>query len=140
MFNKFDISYMKMAHIWAKNSHCRRKQVGALVVKNNIIISDGFNGTPSGTDNSCEDSDGETKWNVIHAEANAICKLARSSNSAEGATLYVTLSPCRECCKLILMSGITRVVYDIDHSDQSGLELLRHCKVRVEQLKLSDLP
>lgn len=138
MFNKFDISYMRMARVWAENSHCKRKQVGALVVKDNIIISDGFNGTPAGLDNTCEDSDGETKWTVIHAEANAICKLARSGNSAEGSTLYITLSPCRECCKMILMSGIRRVVYEQPHSDATGIDLLRHCGVLVQQLKIND--
>lgn len=124
-----------MAHIWAKNSHCKRKQVGALIVKDNSIISDGFNGTPSGMDNCCEDADGETKWDVVHAEANAICKLASSNNSARGATLYITLSPCKHCSLLILQSKISRVVYDRQHSDTSGLDLLRSKGIIVEQLK-----
>ena len=125
-----------MAHIWAKNSHCKRKQVGVVIVKENTMISDGFNGTPRGMDNCCEDSDGETKWYVIHAEENAICKLAQSTNSARGATMYCTLSPCRECCKMILMTGIVRVVYDKQHSDTSGLDLLRYANIEVSQLNL----
>lgn len=138
-FTRFDIAYMQMAHVWAKNSHCKRKQVGAFIVKNNTIISDGFNGTPKNMDNCCEDASGETRWNVIHAEANAICKLAQSTNSAEGATLYITLSPCKECSKLILQSGITRVVYDVPHSDMSGVELLKYSNVLVERLDLNQI-
>ena len=139
-FTRFDIAYMKMAHVWAANSHCKRKQVGAFIVKNGTIISDGFNGTPQGMDNCCEDSDGETKWHVIHAEANAICKLADSTNSAGGGTLYVTLSPCKECSKLIRRSGITRVIYDRAHSDQDGVKLLKHAGILVQQLDMSNLP
>ena len=133
---KFDISYMRMAHVWAENSHCKRKKVGALIVKDNMIISDGFNGTPSGMDNCCEDADGETKWEVIHAEANAILKLTNAHNSCEGATLYITLSPCRNCSKLILSSKIRRVVYGRMHSDDSGIMFLRDNGVLVHQLDL----
>jgi dCMP deaminase len=138
-FTQYDISYMKMALIWAKNSHCKRKQVGAFIVKDQMIISDGFNGTPTGMDNCCEDSSGETKWHVIHAEANALMKLARSTNSANGATLYTTLSPCKECSKLILSSGISRIVFDKLHSDQSGIQLLKHANIIVDQLDISTI-
>lgn len=137
-FTRFDIAYMEMAHVWAKNSHCKRKQVGCFIVKNNTIISDGFNGTPINMDNCCEDSSGETVWHVIHAECNAICKLAQSTNSSTGTTLYTTLSPCRECSKLILQAGINRVVYDIAHSDMSGVELLKYSGVLVQRLDLSN--
>lgn len=135
-FNRFDISYMKMAYLWAENSHCKRKKVGALIVKDNLIISDGYNGTPQGMDNCCEDELGETLWYVIHAEANALCKLGRSTVSSEGATLYVTLSPCKHCSKLILRHGIKRVVYDKQHSDTDGLSLLAHAGVIVERLDM----
>lgn len=138
-FTRFDISYMKMAHVWAENSHCKRKKVGAFIVKDGTIISDGFNGTPHGWDNCCEDSNGETNWQVIHAEANAILKLARSTNSCLGATLYITLSPCRECSKLILSSGIERVIYDKQHSDVSGLEMLTQSGIMVHQLSIDEL-
>lgn len=126
-----------MAHVWAENSHCKRKQVGALIVKDNMIISDGFNGTPSGMDNCCEDAEGETKWEVIHAEANAILKLTNVPNTCQGATLYITLSPCRDCSKLILRSKIARVVFGRQHSDTAGIEFLRDNGVVVEQLELS---
>ena len=139
-FTRFDIAYMRMAHVWASNSHCKRKQVGAFVVKDGMIISDGFNGTPAGMDNCCEDADGKTKWNVMHAEANALMKLAKSTNSSDGATLYLTLSPCKECSKLILRAGISRVVYDKAHSDQDGVELLKHAGVSVQQLDMNNLP
>lgn len=138
-FNRFDISYMRMAHLWAKNSHCKRKQVGAFIVKNNTIISDGFNGTPKGMDNCCEGSDGETLWYVVHAEANAISKLAQSTNSAEGATLYITLSPCKECSKLILSAGIKRVVYDKQHSDVEGLKMLEFAGVEIGRLQVDNI-
>jgi len=134
---KFDISYMKMAHIWADNSHCIRKKVGALIVKNDVLISDGFNGTLSGTPNCCEDDSGETKWDVIHAEENAILKLARTNNSSDGATLYITLSPCRNCSKLILSARIKRVVFNKSHSDSSGLDFLRSNGVIVDQIKIT---
>ena len=108
---RYDKAYMRMAHEWAQLSHCERKQVGALIVKDQMIIADGYNGTPSGFPIICENDEGETHWYVLHAEANAITKLAKSSNSAQGATLYITLSPCRECAKLIHQAGIVRVVY-----------------------------
>lgn len=133
---KFDISYMRMAHVWSENSHCVRKKVGALIVKDGVIISDGYNGSHAGTDNCCEDSAGETKWQVVHAEANAILKLARSNNSSEGSTLYITLSPCKECSKMILSSNIKRVVYGRAHSDRAGLDFLINNGVVVEQVEL----
>lgn len=138
--SKYDKSYLDMAQIWASNSSAKRKQVGCLIVKDRTIISDGYNGTPAGFDNSCEDENGETHWFVLHAEANAITKLAKSNNSGEGATLYTTLSPCKNCSKLILQTGIKRVVFKILHSDSDGLELLTKGGVKVEmfseQLKL----
>ena len=121
---KYDRAYLKMALEWAKLSHCKRKQVGALIVKNRMIISDGFNGTPSGFENFCEDENGYTKWYVLHAEANAISKVASSTQSCQGATLYITLSPCKECSKLIHQSGIVRVVYKKAYRDNSGIEFL----------------
>ncbi len=131
---KFDKSYIEMAHVWAKNSYCRRRQVGALIVKDRMIISDGYNGTPSGFENVCEDETGKTKQYVLHAEANAITKVAKSNNSSEGATLYVTDSPCIECSKLIIQAGISRVVYDREYRITDGLDLLRRAGVQVEQL------
>lgn len=128
---RYDHAYLKMATEWAKLSHCARKQVGALIVKQGMIISDGYNGTPSGFPNSCEDDQGETQWYVLHAEANAITKVARSNNSAEGSTLYITLSPCKECSKLILQAGIKRVVYMTAYKDISGLEFLEHAGIEV---------
>ncbi len=127
---------MRMAKEWAKLSHCKRKQVGALIVKDRMIISDGFNGTPSGFDNCCEDEDGLTKWEVLHAEANAILKVASSTQSCKNATLYVTLSPCIHCSKLIHQAGIKRVVYGIAYRDTSGLDFLK--KAGVELMHLSD--
>lgn len=134
--HKFDITYLKMAQVWATNSHCKRKQVGALIVKDGMIISDGYNGTVSGMDNCCEDQEGTTLWHTIHAEQNAICKLAKSSNSSDGATLYITLSPCKECSKMIRQSGIIRVVYSKEHSDRSGLDFLTSNGVHCEFVKL----
>jgi len=134
---KFDRSYLEMAHVWAKNSYCKRRQVGALIVKNRMIISDGYNGTPSGFENVCEDETGSTKQYVLHAEANAITKVAQSNNSSEGATLYVTDSPCIECSKLIIQAGISRVVYDRKYRITEGLDLLRRAGVEVEQLNIS---
>ncbi len=133
---KYDIAYMKMAKEWAKLSHCERKQVGALIVKDRMIISDGFNGTPSGFDNCCEDENGATKWEVLHAEANAILKVASSTQSCKDATLYVTLSPCIHCSKLIHQAGIRRVVYGKAYRDSSGLDFLK--KAGVELMYLSD--
>ena len=120
-----------MAIEWSKLSHCKRKKVGAIVVKNNMIISDGFNGTPSGFDNNCEDEDGNTNWHVLHAEANAILKVAKSTNSCKGSTLYLTLSPCKECAKLIHQSGISRLVYSVKYKDISGLNFLRKAGVKI---------
>lgn len=124
-----------MAEEWGRLSHCIRKQVGALIVKDSMIISDGYNGSPSGFNNDCEDKQGETLWYVLHAEANAITKLARSTNNAQGATLYLTLSPCRECSKLILQCGITRVVYKTKYKDYSGLDFLHEAGIEVEQIE-----
>ena len=131
---KYDLAYLKMAREWGKLSHCKRKQVGALIVKERMIISDGFNGTPSGFDNCCEDEEGKTKWEVLHAEANAILKVASSTQSAKGATLYITLSPCTQCSKLIHQAGIKRVVYASAYKDLSGLEFLENAT------KLFELP
>ncbi|CAA0190265.1 putative deoxycytidylate deaminase [Tenacibaculum maritimum] len=131
---KFAKAYLRMAHEWAKLSHCDRKQVGALIVKNRMIISDGFNGTPSGFENFCEDEDGYTKWYVLHAEANAILKVASSTQSCKGATLYITLSPCKECSKLIHQSGIKTVVYTDKYKDTSGLDFLQKAGVELIHL------
>jgi dCMP deaminase len=132
--NKFDKAYLKMAQEWAQLSYCKRKQVGALIVKDRMIISDGYNGTPSGFENCCEDPEGNTHWYVLHAEANAILKLAASAQSAKGATLYLTLSPCKECSKLILQAGITRLVYINEYSDDDGISFLRNHQVEIEQI------
>ena len=131
---KFDLRYLEMARIWAKNSYCTRRQVGALVVKNNMIISDGYNGTPSGFENVCEDDNGITKPYVLHAEANAITKLARSSNNSEGATIYITASPCIECAKLIIQAGIKRIVYGEKYRLTDGIELLDRAGIEVVYL------
>ena len=128
---QFDKSYLRMAGIWAKNSYCVRRQVGALIVKDRSIISDGYNGTPSGFENVCEDEEGCTKPYVLHAEANAITKIARANNSSDGATLYVTASPCIECAKLIIQSGIKRVVYSEKYRLEDGLELLKRAGIEV---------
>ena len=127
-----DYRYLRMARIWAENSYCRRRQVGALVVKDKMIISDGYNGTPSGFENICEDESGTTFPYVLHAEANAITKLARSSNNSDGATLYVTASPCIECSKLIIQAGIRRVVYAEKYRLTDGVDLLEKAGVKVE--------
>jgi dCMP deaminase len=126
-----DGRYLRMARIWAENSYCRRRKVGALVVKNKMIISDGYNGTPSGFENVCEDENNVTKSYVLHAEANAITKLARSHNNSEGATLYVTASPCIECAKLIIQSGIRRVVYGETYRLDDGIRLLQRAGIEV---------
>jgi dCMP deaminase len=131
---KYDQAYMRMAFEWAKLSYCERRQVGALIVKKRMIISDGFNGTPSGFENCCEDENGETKWYVLHAEANAILKVASSTQSCDNATLYITLSPCKECCKLIHQSGIKRVVYAKAYKDVAGLDFLRKAGVEITEL------
>ena len=131
---KFDQRYLEMAEIWARNSYCKRRQVGALIVKDKMIISDGYNGTPSGFENICEDENGVTKPYVLHAEANAITKVAKSGNSSEGATLYVTASPCLECSKLIIQAGIKRVVYNDEYRLTDGVDLLRRAGIEVEKI------
>lgn len=128
---KFDFAYLKMAKEWANLSYCKRKQVGALIVKDRMIISDGYNGTPSGFENCCEDESGNTQWFVLHAEANAILKLARSTQSAKDATLYLTLSPCKECSKLILQAGIKKIVYIEDYSDNEGIIFLKNHGIEI---------
>ena len=133
--NKFDDKYISMARIWATNSYCKRRQVGALIVKDKMIISDGYNGTPSGFENICEE-DGVTKPYVLHAEANAISQVAKSGNSSEGATLYVTASPCIECSKLIIQAGIRRVVYSDEYRLDDGVQLLRRAGVEVEKVEV----
>lgn len=134
-----DQRYMRMARIWAENSYCERRKVGALLVKNKMIISDGYNGTPSGFENNCEDENNMSKPYVLHAEANAITKVARSHNSSEGATLYVTASPCMECAKLIIQSGIKRVVYGEEYRIMDGVKLLERAGIEVELLLLEEL-
>lgn len=136
---KFDKSYLKMAHVWAKNSYCQRRQVGALIVKDRMIISDGYNGTPSGFENVCEDETGSTKQYVLHAEANAITKVAKSNNSSDGATLYITDSPCVECSKLIIQAGISRVVYDREYRITDGLALLHRAGVQVDHMEVPEV-
>ena len=132
---KYDLAYLRIASEWGKLSYCKRKQVGAIIVKDKMIISDGYNGTPSGFENCCEDEENLTKWYVLHAEANAILKVARSTQSCEGATLYITLSPCKECSKLIHQSGIKRVVYLDEYKDTSGVDFLRKAGVEAEHLQ-----
>ena len=132
--NKFDEKYIAMAGIWAGNSYCKRRQVGALIVKDRMIISDGYNGTPSGFENVCEDENGVTKPYVLHAEANAITKVAKSGNSSDGATLYVTASPRIECSKLIIQAGIKRVVYKDEYRLTDGVDLLRKAGIEVEKV------
>lgn len=129
-----DIRYLQMAAIWAQNSYCKRRQVGALIVKDKMIISDGYNGTPSGFENVCEDEDNVTKPYVLHAEANAITKVAKSNNSSEGATLYVTSSPCLECAKLIIQAGIVRVVFSEEYRIHDGIDLLKRADIDVVKI------
>lgn len=131
---RYDRAYLKMAVEWGKLSHCKRKQVGALIVKDRMIISDGYNGTPTGFENECEDDDHFTKWYVLHAEANAILKVAASTQSCKDATLYITLSPCKECSKLIHQAGIKRVVYLKAYKDDSGLQFLKKAGVQLEHI------
>ena len=133
---KYDIAYLKMALEWAKLSHCKKKKVGSLIVKDQMIISDGYNGTPSGFDNECEDKNGKTHWYVLHAEANAILKTAKSTHNCHGATLYLTMSPCKDCSKLIHQSGIKRVVYLEKYKDDSGIKFLQEAGVDVEKIEL----
>lgn len=132
--NKYDKAYLRIAKEWGLLSYCKRKQVGAIIVKDRMIISDGYNGTPSGFDNCCEDEEGLTRWDVLHAEANAILKVARSTQSCEGATLYITLSPCKECSKLIHQSGIKRVVYQNGYRDDSGIQFLKKAGIIVDHI------
>jgi len=131
---RYDKAYLRLALEWAKLSHCKRKQVGAIIVKDSTIIADGYNGTPTGFENECENEDGQTKWYVLHAEANAILKVARTTNQAAGATLYLTHSPCKDCSKLILQSGIERLVYTDAYKDASGLEFLEKAGLRITQI------
>ena len=132
---RYDRAYLRMATEWAKLSHCKRRQVGAIIVKNNIIIADGFNGAPSGFENCCEDSNGRTHWYVLHAEANAILKLAKSNNRGQNSTLYITLSPCKDCSKLILQAGIKRVVYINSYKDSEGIDFLSKAGIEVIQIE-----
>lgn len=132
---RYDLAYLKMAKSWSSLSHCTRKKVGAIIVKDDMIISDGYNGSPSGFDNNCEDENGDTHWYVLHAEANAILKVAKSTNNCKGATLYLTLSPCKDCSKLVLQAGISRVVYEMDYKDTAGIEFLREANIEVTQLQ-----
>lgn len=134
-----DQRYLKMADIWAQNSYCKRRKVGALLVKDKMIISDGYNGTPSGFENECEDEDNKTKTYVLHAEANAITKVAKSGNSSLGATLYVTSSPCIECSKLIIQAGIKRVVFTENYRLEDGINLLKRANIDVEQVEPGDI-
>ncbi len=132
---QYDIAYLRMAKEWGKLSYCDRKQVGALIVKDKMIISDGYNGTPTGFENVCEDEEGNTKWYVLHAEANAILKVASSTQSCKGATLYITLSPCRQCSKLVHQAGIKRLVYNKEYKDNAGVKFLERAGVSVSYIK-----
>ena len=133
-----DVRYMRMARIWAENSYCKRRRVGALIVKDKMIISDGYNGTPSGFKNVCEDENNVTKPYVLHAEANAITKIARSGNNSDGATLYVTTSPCIECAKLIIQAGIRRVIYGEKYRIEDGINLLKRANIDVEYVSVDE--
>lgn len=132
---QYDIAYLKMAKEWSKLSYCQRRQVGALIVKDKMIISDGYNGTPTGFENICEDDEGYTKWYVLHAEANAISKVASSTQSCNGGTLYITMSPCQQCSKLIHQAGISRVVYHKAYKDASGVEFLEKAGVEIRHIE-----
>lgn len=132
--HELDVRYLKMARIWAENSYCKRRQVGALIVKDKMIISDGYDGTPSGFENVCEDENNVTKPYVLHAEANAITKIARSGNNSDGATLYVTAAPCIECAKLIIQAGISRVIYSEEYRIEDGINLLRRAGIEVKYI------
>ena len=131
---RYDKAYLRMAKTWSELSHCNRKQVGAIIVKNGMIISDGYNGTPSGFDNCCESDSGETHWYVLHAEANAILKVAKSTHDCNGATLYLTLSPCKDCSKLVVQSGINQVVFMKLYKDDSGVKFLESAGVEIVQI------
>jgi dCMP deaminase len=135
---RYDQAYLRMAREWSKLSHCTRKKVGAIIVKNGMVISDGYNGTPSGFDNCCEDEEGATLWYVLHAEANALSKVARSTNNAQDATLYLTLSPCKDCSKMILQVGIKRVVFAELYKDGAGLDLLREAGISLEHIEIEE--
>ena len=135
---RYDKAYLKMALEWGKLSHCKRKQVGSIIVKDRMIISDGYNGTPTGFDNCCEDENEKTHWYVLHAEANAILKVAKSTHNADGATLYITLSPCKECSKLILQAGIIRVVFYNSYKDDAGIHFLKESGIQVDQISNLD--
>ena len=132
---RYDKAYLRMAQTWAELSHCERKKVGALIVRDGRIISDGYNGTPAGFTNCCEDQNGDTHWYVLHAEANAILKVARSTNDCSGATLFITLSPCKDCSKLVLQSGIKRLVYQEAYKDPSGIDFLKSAGLEVVQIE-----
>ena len=134
---QLDLRYLRMASIWAENSYCVRRKVGALIVKDKMIISDGYNGTPSGFENICEDEEGRTKSYVLHAEANAITKVAKSANNCDGSTLYITAAPCIECAKLIIQAGIKRVVYCDDYHSDDGILLLKRIGIEVTQVELA---
>ncbi len=131
---QYDIAYLRMAQEWSKLSYCKRRQIGALIVKDKMIISDGYNGTPTGFENICEDDEGFTKWYVLHAEANAILKVASSTQACNGATLYITMSPCQQCSKLIHQAGIKRLVYYVEYKDNSGLEFLQKAGVEIKHI------
>jgi len=131
---KYDVAYLRMAREWSKLSYCKRRQVGALIVKDKMIISDGYNGTPTGFENICEDDDGYTKWYVLHAEANAISKVASSTQSCKGGTLYITMSPCQQCSKLIHQTGISRLVYNEAYKDDSGIKFLQKAGVEITHI------
>ena len=133
--NKYDKAYLRIASEWSKLSYCHRKQVGAIIVRDRMIISDGYNGTPSGFENNCEDEEGLTKWYVLHAEANAILKVAKSTNNCKDATLYLTHSPCKDCSKLVLQAGINRVVYMHDYKDTTGIDFLRSAGVEIVKIE-----
>jgi dCMP deaminase len=132
---RYDKAYLRMAKTWASLSHCERKKVGAIIVKDGMIISDGYNGTPAGFDNCCETDTGETQWYVLHAEANAILKVAKSTNNCVGSTLYQTLSPCKDCSKLILQAGITKVVYINEYKDTAGIDFLKNAGVETVHIE-----
>ncbi|QQX77772.1 MULTISPECIES: deoxycytidylate deaminase [Aequorivita] len=136
---KYDIAYLRMAQEWSKLSYCKRRQVGALIVKDKMIISDGYNGTPTGFENICEDDEGFTKWYVLHAEANAILKVASSTQACQGATLYITMSPCKECSKLIHQAGIKRMVYYNEYKDNSGIAFLEKAGVSIQHISDLDI-
>lgn len=133
---RYDKAYLKLAQSWAELSHCNRKKVGAIIVKDGMIISDGYNGTPAGFQNNCEDANGDTFWYVLHAEANAILKVSKSTNNSIGATLYITMSPCKDCSKLILQAGIKRLVYLNEYKDKSGLDFLSEAGLEIYKYEL----